>query len=206
MTLRVSVLLSMRRALRGLVTPGLRAVAVRWDGGVIAARFLFDHDPGKEDRADVSLAERRVVADFTSEYAVQIAAIWIPRPMALILNEGEEWVYLRKEWSFDELIVEEIVSDFREELKDDYVELWALPWRIRRAFPGVSDERVRELGAVILKALLTDAVMGNLDGNTGRFHPWSVDGFEVAMSAWRALDRDPNMGDIGWIAALPLDD
>lgn len=206
MMLRAAVLLSMQQALRGLVTPGLRAVAVRWDGGVIAARFLFDHDPGEEDRADLSLAETRVVADFTPEHAVEFTANWLPRPMALLLNEGEEWVYLRKERTFDELIVEEIVSDFREELKDDYVELWALPWRIRRAFPGVSDERVHELGAVILKALLTDAVMGNLDGETGRFHPWSGDGLEVAMSAWRALGRDPNMGDIGWIAALPLDD
>ncbi|GLU88578.1 hypothetical protein Agsp01_08330 [Agromyces sp. NBRC 114283] len=101
---------------------------------------------------------------------------------------------------------EYVVSAVREELRDDYVEFWLLLRIIRRSFPEADEARIRELTEVILEELLEGAVMGDLDGDTGRFNPWpGNDQLKTVMSAWRSLGREPNMGDIGWLAALPLD-
>jgi hypothetical protein len=95
--LRVSALLSMQRALWDIVTPGLRGVAVRVGEGEIVARFLFEHEPGDDDREDVSLAESTAAADFLEDFRVSFDANWLPTPAPRALVDGEEWVYLRKE-------------------------------------------------------------------------------------------------------------
>ena len=88
------------------------------------------------------------------------------------------------------------------ELDDDYVGLWVLAWHVRRALPQVGDDDVRDISAAVLEALVgQDAALGTLDGATGFFYPWDADAaVAVAMSAWRDLGRDPNIGEIGWLA------
>jgi hypothetical protein len=87
------------------------------------------------------------------------------------------------------------------ELDDDYVGLWTLPWRIRRALPEAAGSLVREIAAAVLEALVANgAAIGSLDGTTGTFEPWETHGaVESIMSAWRALGRDPNIGEVAWI-------
>ncbi|GAA1225915.1 hypothetical protein GCM10009676_04720 [Prauserella halophila] len=88
------------------------------------------------------------------------------------------------------------------ELDDDYVGLWVLPWHIRRALPDASDDQVRTVATAVLEALVAgDTALGTLDEYTGSFEPW-VTGETVgyAMSAWRALGRDPNLGEVAWLA------
>lgn len=90
----------------------------------------------------------------------------------------------------------------RRELDDDYVGLWVLPWHIRRIDPNAPDERVQEIARAALEALVEqDAALGDLDEATGVFNPWPPGGaVDAAMSAWRALHRDPNIGEVAWLA------
>jgi hypothetical protein len=70
MEFRVSVLLSLQRALWDLVGPNLRGVAATFDYPVVTARFLFENDPTEEDLEDVSLAETHTIADFPEDVSV----------------------------------------------------------------------------------------------------------------------------------------
>ncbi len=103
----------------------------------------------------------------------------------------------------DEVIIAIVVADkIRTELDDDYVGLWTVPWHLRRALPNASDDVVRDLAEAILGGLLgVGAVLGDLDGEAGAFIPWLPSGaLDVAMTAWRALGRDPNIGEVAWLA------
>lgn len=80
--------------------------------------------------------------------------------------------------------------------------LWKIPWHIRRALPDAGDDEVREIAAAVLEALLNrDVAVGNLNETTGTFIPWAVaNALERVMSAWRDLGRDPNIGEVAWLA------
>lgn len=88
------------------------------------------------------------------------------------------------------------------ELEDDYVGLWKLPWHIRRALPDAPDDQVQAVAAAVLEVLVAgDAALGTLDEHTGSFEPWAAgEAVESAMSAWRDLGRDPNIGEVAWLA------
>lgn len=88
------------------------------------------------------------------------------------------------------------------ELADDYVGLWTIPWHVRRYRPETTDEDVREIAEAVLGALVTaGTAIGDLDETTGIFEPWDVNGAVAkVMSAWRRLGRDPNIGEVAWLA------
>lgn len=88
------------------------------------------------------------------------------------------------------------------ELDDDYVGVWKIPWHIRRALPDAGDKEVRDIAAAVLEALLNrDVAVGSLNETTGSFSPWAADdALDSIMSAWRDLGRDPNIGEVAWLA------
>jgi hypothetical protein len=92
---RVRVLLSMQRALLGAVTRPLRGVAVSWSGDRIVARFIYDEAPRDQD--PMLEAETEVLADFDQSVVTDFRAEVAPAPMSLPLNNGEVWVYRRRE-------------------------------------------------------------------------------------------------------------
>jgi hypothetical protein len=89
-----------------------------------------------------------------------------------------------------------------EELDEDYVGIWTLAWHIRRRIIDVSDEGVRALATAILHGLHESAVrIGSLSEESGTFTPWpDEDGVDRVMREWTALGRDPNIGEIAWLA------
>jgi len=95
-----------------------------------------------------------------------------------------------------------VAGKIRSELEDDFVGLWKLPWHLRRELPSATDELLAELTEAILDGLLgLGAVLGDLDGTSGTFVPWPPAGaLNSAMSSWRGLGRDPNIGEIAWLA------
>lgn len=93
---RVEVLLSFQPARWDLVTPNLRAVAVRPVCPVIEARFIYEA-VGDDERLLAAEAEAYVVADFTSPVDVRFEAVVVPSFQSRELLAGEEWVYRRRE-------------------------------------------------------------------------------------------------------------
>lgn len=57
--LRTRVLLSIQRALLGMVTPSLRGVAVTWGDSAINARFIYDADDRAQSRELVQESNRK---------------------------------------------------------------------------------------------------------------------------------------------------
>ena len=89
-----------------------------------------------------------------------------------------------------------------QELQEDWVELWKIPWYIRYELPGVADDRVMEGSRIVLEVLLSDTniTFGNFSGDGAVFAAWDTDDpVPQIMAAWRALGRDPYMGEIGWL-------
>ncbi|WP_370246879.1 hypothetical protein [Nocardioides sp.] len=93
---RTEVLLSLQRALWDLVTPELRAVAVRPSYPLIEARLLYEA-VGDEERQLAVEVESYVVADFLPPVDVRFTAVDIPPSAQRELEAGEEWVYRRRE-------------------------------------------------------------------------------------------------------------
>jgi hypothetical protein len=99
MSFRTQVLLSLQRALWGLIPPCLRAVAVGWEGGVARARFVFDHEPDADDLEAVSDVEGYVIGDFAPGQPVEITVDVDPAgPFRHLPHEGW-WAYVRREES-----------------------------------------------------------------------------------------------------------
>lgn len=92
---RVTVLLSMQRALWEQVTPNLRAVSVKLqDGHSVIARFLYEGPIGEVERECTSLAETYCIADMPLDVPVSFGAMGRADRELL---PGEEWVYMRRE-------------------------------------------------------------------------------------------------------------
>jgi hypothetical protein len=98
----------------------------------------------------------------------------------------------------------QVAEKLSRELDEDYVGLWKVPWHIRRAWPNASDDQVRSLAGSILTALLSsDVRLGDLNADTGEFWPWpGENSVEAAIEAWARLGRDPNIGEVAWLARL----
>jgi hypothetical protein len=93
---RTEVLLSFQRALWDMVTPSLRAVAVRPAYPIIEARFIYEA-VGEEERAIAAEVEAYVVADFLPPVDVRFTAVAGPVGSARELAPDEEWIYRRRE-------------------------------------------------------------------------------------------------------------
>jgi hypothetical protein len=93
---RTEVLLSFQRALWDLVTPTLRAVAVRPSYPLIEARFIYEA-VGDEERLIAAEVESYVVADFLPPVDVRFTAVALPPGAEREIESDEEWVYRRRE-------------------------------------------------------------------------------------------------------------
>lgn len=93
---RTKVLLSLQRALWGMVTPDIRAVAVGWDTGIIRVRVIFDHAVTTEDLDVVSEIETSVLADFGPGVTTDFTADFSKDPFHHLPGE-RWWAYVRRE-------------------------------------------------------------------------------------------------------------
>jgi hypothetical protein len=94
---RVSVLLSLQRALLDEVSPRFRGVAVAISDAAIRGRIIFDRIPAEDDIESCSLVETHVLADMAPQIVVELTAVGVAPPEPRDLLPGEEWVFLRKE-------------------------------------------------------------------------------------------------------------
>ena len=95
--LRSELLLSLQRALVGVVPTALRAVTCDWAEAKITIRYIFDGPIRSDDAIDMLAVGEDVVSDFreTMELDDQIVRVDHPEPLAPHFLRA--WAYMRKE-------------------------------------------------------------------------------------------------------------
>jgi hypothetical protein len=97
---------------------------------------------------------------------------------------------------------EDLVAEMiREELDDDGVELWVIARELRRLLPpDVTTDDIRHRAESVMRRLVAQgAELGHLT-DQGEFRVWICENpVATALSIWRQLGRDPNIGEIGWL-------
>lgn len=95
--MRVSVLLSARRALLGHIGTAVRAIACRWTEHDIQVRVVFDGAIADADAEAMSAAETEMMADFPPRTTVCFRLERCDRPARIRYDEGEVPVFCRME-------------------------------------------------------------------------------------------------------------
>lgn len=93
---RTLVLLSLQRALWGMVTPDLVAVAVGWSSRRIHARFVYESAITPQIAEIVREVETSVLADFPAETETDFRAEVGSASSASEFQEGEAWWAYRR--------------------------------------------------------------------------------------------------------------
>jgi hypothetical protein len=93
---RTQVLLSIQRALWDMVTPELRGLAVKHVSPLIELRFIYEA-VAEEQRMIAEEVGTYVIADFSPPTDIRIETVAIAPGIRRSLEEGEEWVYRRRE-------------------------------------------------------------------------------------------------------------
>jgi hypothetical protein len=98
-------------------------------------------------------------------------------------------------------IVESVTALIDEELDDDFVELWSLAWSLRFEAPLVTPPEMAQMAEAVMRELVRgDVTLVRLDAPRSELAliP-SADPVGLVMEQWRALERDPEMGELGWM-------
>ena len=95
--IRVTLLLSVQRALLGSVPATLRAVTCDWEGTEIKLQFLFDGEIGERDRESVQVVGAEVIADFPSPWTISEEIRRLDSPADVRPSALAHWAYLRTE-------------------------------------------------------------------------------------------------------------
>jgi hypothetical protein len=94
--LRREVLLSMQRALWGMIYPSIRAIAVGFVGITkLKVIYYLDREPNKNDYESIYEVTTEVCADINFK-EVEELCIFTNKPFSE-LDNLETWVYVRKE-------------------------------------------------------------------------------------------------------------
>jgi len=99
--------------------------------------------------------------------------------------------------------IDEIVADYVEAARFDYVGLWQIVIRVRHDF-GLSDHNEnRKMVMQIIKGMLSAGLEAVTLGSVGPgCTPWENQNLNYVLdrisSEWDHLDHDPNPGDIVW--------
>lgn len=97
MTFSTDFRLSIQRALWGMITPSIRAIALEWEQDIGEARFIFDDVPGEYERELIDEIESEVIADFAdgTEFVFSMES---GRETNLSFEAGEQWwAFVRRE-------------------------------------------------------------------------------------------------------------
>lgn len=94
-------------------------------------------------------------------------------------------------------------NELLQRCREDYLGLWVIVRNVRRLYPEITAQQLREVTFRIISRLLSeeDVRIGQFSGSV--FECWPAD-TEAATSRinveWDQLGRDPNLGDIAWFA------
>jgi hypothetical protein len=103
--LRTELLLSLQRAMLGVVPASLRAVTCDWDEGRVTLRYLFDGSVQLGDAAAMAAVGVEVAGDFRDTVAVEEQFIRSDHPAGLTPHFLRAWAYMRKEAPAEDFLV-----------------------------------------------------------------------------------------------------
>ena len=95
--LRTELLLSLQRALVGVVPSSLRAVTCDWAEAKITIRYIFDGAIRSDDAIDMLAVGEDVISDFRDTMELDDQIIRVDHPAALAPHFLRAWAYMRKE-------------------------------------------------------------------------------------------------------------
>lgn len=98
--------------------------------------------------------------------------------------------------------VAQAIDDLWRELDGDIICPWDIFAALREVRDEWTDEGISRAAEAVLRGLMDKgAVFGDLAWLVHDFRPWpdQHDAVSRAVTAWQGLDRDPWIGDIGWI-------
>ncbi|WP_034761338.1 hypothetical protein [Chryseobacterium gregarium] len=95
--LRREVLISIQRALWGMIYPEIRAIAVGYEGKKrLKVIYYLDREPNEEDYENISEVTAEICADIDFQ-EVEELCIFTKEPINK-LDNLVSWVYIRKEY------------------------------------------------------------------------------------------------------------
>jgi hypothetical protein len=94
--LRIKILLSIQRALWGMIYPSIRAIAVGYEGiKKLKVIYYLDREPTEDDYENISDVVGEMCSDINF-IEVEEKCIFTLEPISK-LDNLESWVYIRKE-------------------------------------------------------------------------------------------------------------
>jgi hypothetical protein len=103
-----------------------------------------------------------------------------------------------------EQLIIETTERLTRELQEDIVGPWEIFWHLRRAREDWDKEELWGAAEVVLTRLVEGgAIYGVLDPVSGDFVAAEdqTPAVQAAVQEWRAMDRDPAPGEIGYLEA-----
>jgi hypothetical protein len=103
-------------------------------------------------------------------------------------------------------IPDELIARFKAEGAQDWIGLWAIMWELRQLFPKATAEEIRNLTVDLVQQLLSAGfVVASVEDKA--FVRWpDQTPASVArriLDEWKALGREPDIGDIAWFNLSP---
>jgi len=99
--IRAKLLLSVQRALLGVIPGNVRKIQVQWHDKKINLVVFYEKTLSESDKEDLSCAETEIIADFPAGYEIlptQFIQRNFPSPIEEIKDlNSSAWVYERKE-------------------------------------------------------------------------------------------------------------
>jgi hypothetical protein len=97
LNLSVQFRLYMQRALWGMITPDMRAIAIGWSDERVWARFIYDHPVVEVDWEIIREVETSVIADLEEGVDVRFKAEFLAQGKLSHLPDEKWWAYVRRE-------------------------------------------------------------------------------------------------------------
>ncbi len=95
--LKAELLLSLQRALVGVVPASLRAVTCDWAEAKITLRYIFDGPIRSDDAVDMLAVGEDVMSHFRDTMELDDQLVRVDHPVCLAPHFLRAWAYMRKE-------------------------------------------------------------------------------------------------------------
>jgi hypothetical protein len=101
-------------------------------------------------------------------------------------------------------VIEEVRDILAKEVQTDCVGLWAVLWAVKERLPSLTPAEARATVLAVVREALEREIVVPGEFSEMHFVPWEAslkEAMERLESAWLALGREPNLGEVVWFVA-----